>query len=89
VPEDPRDYVHRVGRTARGEETGDAVTLVAPGDWLLVRQIEALTGEPIERREIAGFEPSISPPPREESAEDVASAAERRSSLRRGIRRKR
>ncbi len=89
VPEDPRDYVHRVGRTARGDETGDAVTLVAPGDWLLVSQIEALTGEPIERREIEGFEPSISPPPREESAEAAAETAERRSSLRRGIRRKR
>ena len=89
VPEDPRDYVHRVGRTARGEETGDAVTLVAPGDWLLVSQIEALTGEPIERREIEGFEPSISPPPRDESpAERASGAGKSQSSLRRGTRRR-
>lgn len=58
VPDDPRDYVHRVGRTGRGDETGEAVTLVSPSDWMLVRQIEALTGETIERRQVPGFEPS-------------------------------
>ncbi|MFW6193161.1 MAG: DEAD/DEAH box helicase, partial [Gemmatimonadota bacterium] len=57
VPEDPRDYVHRVGRTARADETGDAVTLMAPHEWLLVRDIEKLTGETIPRDTVAGFEP--------------------------------
>jgi ATP-dependent RNA helicase RhlE len=90
VPEDPRDYVHRVGRTARGSQTGDAVTLVAPDDWLLVRQIETLTGEPIERREIPGFEPSVRPPaPRHEASAADAEPEKPRSALKRGTRKRR
>ena len=93
VPEDPRDYVHRVGRTARGDETGDAVTLVSRSDWLLVREIEALTGETIERRQIPGFEPAEPPPesksPRRGDREgDSEEAPVRRSGLTRGIRKR-
>ncbi len=62
APEDPRDYVHRVGRTARGDATGEAYTLVAPNDWQALRQIETLTGEAIPREFVAGFEPSSAPP---------------------------
>src|SRR5690606_4334400 len=32
VPAQPEDYVHRVGRTARAEATGDAYTLVSPSE---------------------------------------------------------
>lgn len=32
VPHDPEDYVHRIGRTARAERTGEAYTLVSPED---------------------------------------------------------
>jgi ATP-dependent RNA helicase RhlE len=90
VPEDPRDYVHRVGRTARGDETGDAITLVSPGDWLLVRQIEALTGEQIERVEVEGFEPSVPPPDSRGDTEDAYPAGpdRPRSALSRGIRKR-
>lgn len=62
VPEDPRDYVHRVGRTARGDATGEAYTLVAPNDWQALRQVEMLTGEAIPREVVKGFEPSSAPP---------------------------
>jgi ATP-dependent RNA helicase RhlE len=62
APEDPRDYVHRVGRTARGDATGEAYTLVAPNDWQALRQIETLTGEAIPREFVEGFEPSSAPP---------------------------
>ncbi|MEJ2372115.1 MAG: DEAD/DEAH box helicase [Gemmatimonadales bacterium] len=47
VPDDPRDYVHRVGRTARGDDTGEAVTLMSPNDWHHVRDIEMLMGATI------------------------------------------
>ncbi len=84
VPEDPRDYVHRVGRTARGDETGDAVTLMASSDWVEIRGIERLLGESIDRRVVPGFEPSVEPPPPEEDAEE----APKPTALRRGIRRR-
>jgi ATP-dependent RNA helicase RhlE len=86
VPEDPRDYVHRVGRTARADETGDAITLMSPHEWLMVRDIEKLTGEPIERRAVEGFEPSVEPLAAAVSEADEP--AQPRSRLTRGTRRR-
>jgi ATP-dependent RNA helicase RhlE len=56
VPAVPEDYIHRVGRTARAEATGDAYTLVAPEDENDVRGIERMVGRRIERRTLAGFD---------------------------------
>ena len=44
VPAVPRDYVHRVGRTARAGRGGRAITLVSQYDISLVHQIEDITG---------------------------------------------
>jgi ATP-dependent RNA helicase RhlE len=85
VPEDPRDYVHRVGRTARGDDTGDAVTLMASSDWVEIRGIERLLGRTIPREVIPGFEPEVEPPPPEEDEEEKRQP----SGLRRGVRRRR
>ena len=84
VPEDPRDYVHRVGRTARGDDTGDAVTLMASSDWVEIRGIERLLGTQIERRVVSGFEPEVDPPPPEEDEVEERKP----SALRRGVRRR-
>ncbi|TFG66314.1 MAG: DEAD/DEAH box helicase [Gemmatimonadales bacterium] len=59
VPDDPKDYVHRVGRTARGELTGDAVTLMSTHEILLVKDIERLMDKRVPRRVIEGFEPAF------------------------------
>ncbi|MBI4227515.1 MAG: DEAD/DEAH box helicase, partial [Candidatus Omnitrophica bacterium] len=40
VPNTPDDYIHRIGRTARAEATGDAFTLVAPEEEPVIREIE-------------------------------------------------
>jgi len=89
APEDPRDYVHRVGRTARGDATGEAYTLVAPNDWQALRQIESLTGAAIPREFVEGFEPSSAPPDAHvapaDDAEDATSKP-KRSALMRGRR---
>ena len=42
VPSDAEDYVHRVGRTARADTTGVALTLVSPDDMHSLRRIEQL-----------------------------------------------
>ncbi|MBS3770569.1 MAG: DEAD/DEAH box helicase [Bacteroidales bacterium] len=42
VPSDAEDYVHRVGRTARADTTGVALTFVTPDDMYKLKQIERL-----------------------------------------------
>ncbi|MFX9038906.1 C-terminal helicase domain-containing protein, partial [Acinetobacter baumannii] len=42
VPENPEDYVHRIGRTARAGASGLAITLVSPEQHRDVRDIEKL-----------------------------------------------
>jgi ATP-dependent RNA helicase RhlE len=55
VPEQPEDYVHRIGRTGRAGKTGRAITLVTPVEELQMRAIERLTGQSIERVAPQGF----------------------------------
>ena len=40
VPHDPEDYVHRIGRTARAENKGEALTLVSADDMRYWKRIE-------------------------------------------------
>jgi superfamily II DNA/RNA helicase len=47
VPGDPEDYVHRVGRTARAETTGTAITFVNHRDERRLKSIEQLIEKPI------------------------------------------
>jgi ATP-dependent RNA helicase RhlE len=68
-PMSPDDYIHRVGRTARAEKTGIAITLVSPEEEPLMRDIEKRITTEIERSFVEGYAP---PPPME------ISSAERR-----------
>ena len=45
APHDAEDYVHRVGRTARAEATGIALTLINPDDMEKFHRIENLIGQ--------------------------------------------
>ena len=63
VPQHPEDYVHRIGRTGRAEQPGDAFTLVAPDDFKKLAAIERFIGQKIPRLVLEGF----APPPRSES----------------------
>jgi ATP-dependent RNA helicase RhlE len=56
VPEHPENYVHRIGRTARADADGDAITLVTPTDEALIHRIEYLLGRKIERKTLPGFD---------------------------------
>ncbi len=52
IPNDPEDYVHRVGRTARAESTGVALTFVTKKDGNILNRIETLIGYKIHRMNI-------------------------------------
>ena len=49
VPRDAEDYVHRIGRTARAENKGEAITLVSPEDKRFFNKIERFLQKIIER----------------------------------------
>jgi ATP-dependent RNA helicase RhlE len=49
VPDAPESYIHRVGRTARAEAVGDAVTFVSPEEEAEFRSIERALRRPIPR----------------------------------------
>lgn len=54
IPENPDDYVHRIGRTARAEREGDAITFVTPTDHSSLAEIEKTIGRNIPRKEYEG-----------------------------------
>jgi ATP-dependent RNA helicase DeaD len=52
LPDDAEVYVHRIGRTGRAGKTGVAITLVAPREKRRLREVEALTKQPIKMMEL-------------------------------------
>ena len=56
VPENPEDYVHRIGRTGRAQAVGDAFTLVTPENASDVRDIERFIGQKIPELKLEGFD---------------------------------
>ncbi|MFZ5786906.1 MAG: DEAD/DEAH box helicase, partial [Acidobacteriota bacterium] len=61
VPVQAEDYIHRVGRTARAQATGTAVTFASPDDREAVAAIERAVGRPLSRRTLDGFDYSAQP----------------------------
>ena len=56
LPDVAEDYVHRIGRTGRAEEKGDAHSLVCKAERSKLLAVEELLGKQVERSEISGFE---------------------------------
>ena len=48
LPEDPEDYVHRIGRTGRAGEKGVSISFASEDDAFLLPEIEALLGESLK-----------------------------------------
>ena len=86
VPENPEDYVHRIGRTGRALHTGDAFTLVTEESVRDARSIERFIGRAIEWKRIDDFPYIYSAlfDEREQMAEETAKPVSR---LHRGLRR--
>lgn len=69
LPNVEEDYVHRIGRTGRAGRSGEAISLVAPDEEKLLRNIERMTRQSIPDGDLLGFDPSTveieRPEPRE------------------------
>ncbi len=90
VPHVPEDYIHRVGRTARAEMTGDAFTFVAPEEQTDLAQIERAIGKRLPRITVPGFDYNKAPADRFEVplAERIAAIRARKSEERKRAREK-
>jgi ATP-dependent RNA helicase RhlE len=55
VPQDPDSYVHRVGRTARAGQKGEAITFMSPGEIGELRAIEMHIGRELPKIELEGY----------------------------------
>jgi ATP-dependent RNA helicase RhlE len=61
VPGAAEDYIHRVGRTARAELTGEAFTFVSPEETDDLRQIERAIGKALPRVTLPDFDYAAKP----------------------------
>lgn len=77
LPNVPEDYVHRIGRTGRAGNTGEAMSLVSSDELKLLRDIERLIKKDIPKITILGFEPTA-----EENAADALKAANDKQQMR-------
>ncbi|MDQ3283861.1 MAG: DEAD/DEAH box helicase, partial [Acidobacteriota bacterium] len=55
-PMHPEDYVHRIGRTGRAEQVGDAISFVTAEDEPYVRDLERMTKKTIARKRLDDFD---------------------------------
>jgi ATP-dependent RNA helicase RhlE len=55
MPDTVDAYTHRIGRTGRASETGEAYTFATPDDSDMIRGIEKVLGYTIEKRTVDGF----------------------------------
>jgi len=55
MPDTPDAYIHRIGRTGRADQRGDAFTLITSEDTQMVKAIDRVIGSKVERRTLADF----------------------------------
>jgi ATP-dependent RNA helicase RhlE len=81
VPQQPEDYVHRIGRTGRAAATGDAYTFMSPDEIAMVRTIERTIGQQIPRISMPGYDfgttaDAVAPTSPQQGLDDVGSDGE-------------
>ena len=76
MPDTADAYIHRIGRTGRAERSGEAFTLITPDDDELIRKLERIMKQKLERRELDNVDYSVPAPPK------IASTRRREKHLR-------
>lgn len=62
MPHSGDEYIHRIGRTGRAGNSGEAISLVAPNDWNLSESIQRYLRQRFELRKIKGLEAKFKGP---------------------------
>jgi ATP-dependent RNA helicase DeaD len=75
VPEDPENYVHRIGRTGRIGADGVAIAFVTPEQGQRLTDIESFINKQLDEERFDGFEAYEPRPPKEDNPEEPRSTA--------------
>ncbi len=78
LPNKAEDYVHRIGRTGRAGNEGEAMSLVSAEELKLLNGIEKLIGQTIHRKTIEGYESASFREPQPKSKPDHKKAGARK-----------
>ncbi|HIP76345.1 MAG TPA: DEAD/DEAH box helicase [Psychromonas hadalis] len=54
IPKHAEEYIHRIGRTGRAGDKGDAISIVGPKDWLNFKKVEAFVQQDISFDRVEG-----------------------------------
>jgi len=77
IPNSSDDYIHRIGRTARDNADGDAITFVTPEDHETLGSIERTLGKKLQREDWEGAVPvrsSSDSAPKSRTGKDIKSS---------------
>lgn len=86
VPHDPEDYIHRIGRTARADRDGRAVTFISPEENFRLRRIERLLEKEVPREPVPA---ELGEAPKENANKEAGGKGRRRNPAARNRNRKR
>jgi ATP-dependent RNA helicase RhlE len=68
LPNVPEDYIHRIGRTGRAGNSGQAISLVCADEIKQLQDIEKMIQRPLKRVEVEDFEPNHRLPEKQSAA---------------------
>jgi len=59
IPKHTEEYIHRIGRTGRAGELGDAISIIGPKDWDNFKKVESFVAQTITFDKVEGVNPKF------------------------------
>ena len=59
IPKHTEEYIHRIGRTGRAGELGDAISIIGPKDWDNFKKVEAFVAQTLTFDKVEGINPKF------------------------------
>ena len=59
IPKHTEEYIHRIGRTGRAGELGDAISIIGPKDWDNFKKVESFVSQTITFDKVEGIKPKF------------------------------
>jgi len=59
IPKHTEEYIHRIGRTGRAGELGDAISIIGPKDWDNFKKVESFVAQSIAFDKVDGINPKF------------------------------